>query len=74
MQLCLPETPMTDPREKHLRYCIVNHDEAGLFDSMTGATIWALKNLKDWEWRIEPVARNRTEPAKFPTFPDEKAR
>ncbi|HEX4086252.1 MAG TPA: hypothetical protein VHY22_15150 [Chthoniobacteraceae bacterium] len=38
------------------QYRIVNHQEAGLFDSMTGATLWALKNLPDWNWRIEPVA------------------
>jgi hypothetical protein len=34
----------------------VNHQEAGVFDSMTGATIWALKNIHDWDWQIEPVA------------------
>ena len=41
---------------KRSRYRIVNHQEAGLFDSMTGATLWALKNLHDWEWQIEPAA------------------
>ena len=40
---------------QRVRYRIVNHQEAGVFDSMTGATLWALKNLRDWEWRIEPV-------------------
>jgi hypothetical protein len=37
------------------RYRVVNHQEAGLFDSMTVATLWALKHVKDWNWRVEPV-------------------
>jgi len=41
---------------KRTHYRISNHLEAGLFDSMTGATIWALKNLNNWDWQIEPVA------------------
>jgi hypothetical protein len=36
-------------------YRVVNHQEAGLFDTMTGATVWALKNLKGWDWTIEPA-------------------
>jgi hypothetical protein len=47
---------MTYPRPKRSRYRVVNHQEAGMFDSMTGATLWALKNVNDWDWRIEPVA------------------
>ncbi len=43
-------------RPKRSRYRIINHQEAGVFESMTGATLWALKNLNDWDWRIEPVA------------------
>jgi hypothetical protein len=38
------------------RYVVVNHKEAGLFDSMTAATLWALKHLPDWDWQIEPVS------------------
>jgi hypothetical protein len=45
----------TRPR-KRSRYLVVHHQEAGLFDSMTGATLWALKNLNDWDWQVEPVA------------------
>ncbi len=40
---------------RRAQYRVVNHKEAGLFDSMTGATLWALKNLKDWNWQVEPV-------------------
>ncbi len=50
------ENWVAHPRSRHSRYRIVNHHEAGLFDSMTGATLWALKNLRDWDWRIEPVS------------------
>jgi hypothetical protein len=50
------ETRATHPRAKRSRYRVVNHQEAGVFDSMTGATIWALKNIHDWDWQIEPVA------------------
>ena len=46
---------IAQPRAKRSRYRIANHHEAGLFDSMTGATLWALKNLNDWDWRIEVV-------------------
>jgi len=42
-------------RGRRSHYKIVNHQEAGVFDSMTGATLWALRNLNDWDWRIEPV-------------------
>jgi hypothetical protein len=49
------KTRATPPLAKRSRYRVVNHQEAGLFDSMTGATVWALKNLNDWDWRIEPV-------------------
>jgi hypothetical protein len=45
----------TDSHARRSRYRIANHHEAGLFDTMTGATLWALKNLKDWDWRIETV-------------------
>jgi hypothetical protein len=50
------ETRITQARAKRSRYRVVNHQEAGLFDSMTGATLWALKNVRDWDWSIEPVA------------------
>jgi hypothetical protein len=50
------ETRATCPRAKRTRYRIVNHQEAGVFDSMTGANIWALKNITAWDWQIEPVA------------------
>lgn len=43
-------------RAKRSRYRVVNHKEAGLFDSMTIATLWALKNIDDWNWRVEPVS------------------
>jgi len=43
-------------QRRRSQYRIINHQEAGLFDSMTGATLWALKNLDDWNWRIEPVS------------------
>ena len=36
-------------------YRVTNHAEAGVFDSMTGATLWALRNLRGREWEIEPV-------------------
>ena len=49
------ETRAAHPRYKRSRYRIVSHQEAGLFDSMTGATIWALKNLNDWDWQVGPV-------------------
>jgi len=54
------ETKYAEPwvaqyRAKRLRYRIADHQEAGLFDSMTGAMLWALKNLDGWNWRIEPV-------------------
>jgi len=48
------------PRQWQARcsqYRVVNHQEAGLFESMTCATLWALKNVNDWNWKIEPVAR-----------------
>ena len=41
------------PRAGVKQYRIVNHKEAGMFDSMTGATLWALRNLEGWDWRIE---------------------
>jgi len=56
MKIRQTETRDTHPRAKRSRYRVVNHQEAGLFDSMTGATIWALKNVNDWDWQIEPVA------------------
>ena len=49
------ETRAALPRPKRSLYRVVNHQEAGLFDSMTGATIWALKNVNDWDWTIEPT-------------------
>lgn len=42
-------------RAKRVRYRVVNHREAGLFDTMTAATLWALKNINNWDWWIEPV-------------------
>jgi hypothetical protein len=48
------ETRVTHPGPKRSLYRVVNHQEAGLFDSMTGATLWALKNVRGWDWRIEP--------------------
>lgn len=50
------EKSVTNPFARGSQYRVVNHKEAGLFDSMTAATVWALKNLSDWDWRIEPVA------------------
>ena len=55
MQTTEQYEPLTDPHQGPSRYRIVEHKEAGVFDSLTGATLWALKNLKDWNWRIEPV-------------------
>ena len=49
------EPEVTLARAKRSRYRIANHLEAGVFDSMTGATLWALRNLNDWDWRIEVV-------------------
>jgi len=52
------QTKQTKPaaqRAARSRYRIVNHQEAGVFDSMTGAMLWALKNLDGWNWQIEPV-------------------
>ncbi|MGA3171643.1 MAG: hypothetical protein ABSE62_11600 [Chthoniobacteraceae bacterium] len=43
-------------RGRRSHYRIVNHREAGVFDSMTGATLWALRNLDNWDWRIEPIS------------------
>jgi hypothetical protein len=48
-----------DNQPKRSRYRIVNHREAGMFDSMTGATLWALKNLSGWDWQIETVSGGR---------------
>ena len=46
---------------------MVNHPEAGIFDTMTEATIWALKNVSDWDWWIEPVDGTASEkPALLP--------
>jgi hypothetical protein len=56
MQASHSETRTTHPHAKRSRYRVVGHQEAGLFDSMTGATLWALKHLNNWDWRIEPVA------------------
>ena len=50
-----PETRQPHPRAKSAQYRVVNHSEAGLFDSMTGATIWAIEHVKDWDWQIETV-------------------
>jgi hypothetical protein len=43
------------PDSRRTRYRVVNHREAGLFDTMTGATAWALCNVPGWDWSIEPV-------------------
>jgi hypothetical protein len=56
MQTKQTENRLAHPRAKRSRYRVVNHQEAGIFDSMTGATLWALKNLHGWDWKIEPVA------------------
>jgi len=56
MHLKRAEYRVTPTGASHTRYQIINHQEAGLFDSMTVATLWALKNVRDWNWRIEPVA------------------
>jgi hypothetical protein len=53
-KLAEPNTARHRGRRSHYR--IANHHEAGIFDSMTGATVWALKNLHDLDWRIEPVS------------------
>jgi hypothetical protein len=52
------KTNKSDPKCRALRtqYRINTHQEAGLFDSMTGATMWALRNVSDFNWQIEPVA------------------
>jgi hypothetical protein len=47
----------TYPITTRTHYRVVNHDDAGPFESMTGATLWALKNLDNLHWRIEPFAR-----------------
>ena len=52
------ETRVAQPRARRSLYRVVNHQEAGVFDSMTGATIWALKNVNDWDWTIEPTPGN----------------
>jgi len=48
-----------DNQPQRSRYRIVNHREAGVFDTMTGATLWALKNLRGWDWQIEVIAGPR---------------
>ncbi len=56
MQMKRTEYRLAYPPAKRSRYRVVKHREAGVFDSMTGATLWALKNLHGWDWKIEPVA------------------
>jgi hypothetical protein len=56
MQITETESGLPRSGVNRTRYRIVNHKEAGLFDSMTDATLWALKNLSGWNWRIEPVS------------------
>jgi hypothetical protein len=56
MQARQTDTRVNHPSAKRTRYRVVNHQEAGVFDSMTGANIWALKNIRDWDWQVEPVA------------------
>jgi hypothetical protein len=48
----------TDPKcsARRTQYRINTHQEAGLFDSMTGATVWALRHVPDFNWQIEPVS------------------
>jgi hypothetical protein len=56
MQMSYTENQTAQPRARRTRYRIANHGEAGVFETMTDATLWALRNLEDWEWRIEAVA------------------
>ena len=49
------KTWIAHPRPRRLVYRIVNHQEAGIFDSMTGANIWALNHVNDWDWTVEPA-------------------
>jgi hypothetical protein len=56
MHLKRTENRTTPASSRRTRYHVINHQEAGLFDSMTIATLWALKNVNDWDWRIEPVS------------------
>lgn len=55
MQQKTTQTRIAQPRVRRLLYRIVNHPEAGVFDSMTGANIWALQNFHDWDWAVEPM-------------------
>ena len=55
MQSSQHETRVPQRPARRAIYRVVNHQEAGTFDSMTGATLWALKHVKDWDWRIEPT-------------------
>ena len=55
MQSSQHETHIAQRHASRAVYRVVNHQEAGVFDSMTSATIWALKNLKGWDWTIEPA-------------------
>jgi hypothetical protein len=48
-------TRIAQLRARRLLYRIVNHPEAGIFDSMTGATIWALNNFQDLDWTVGPA-------------------
>ena len=56
MHLKRTENRVTPTSARRTRYRVINHQEAGLFDSMTVATLWAIKNVSDWNWRIEPVS------------------
>jgi hypothetical protein len=49
-----PQSPQSATAAK-TRYRISNHPDAGAFDSMTDATLWALQNLNNSNWKIEPV-------------------
>ncbi len=44
----------TSRRAPRLRYRIPTHEEAGSFESMTSAIVWALKNVSGWDWHVEP--------------------
>jgi hypothetical protein len=55
METTPSEPPITYSPQKGAGYRVANHQEAGHFNTMTEATIWALKNLNDWDWWIEPI-------------------
>ena len=55
MQHKTTETRIAQPRARRLLYRVVNHPEAGMFDSMTALTGWALRNMNDLDWTVIPA-------------------